>query len=64
MLKEHGYFVGYTAKGWAPGDPGVINGKRRELLGTHFNDIKAEPPTNGISDIDYTANFEAFFEGQ
>jgi len=61
-LKAHGYFTGYTAKGWAPGDPGTENGKERELLGTSFSEIKTTPPADYISDVDYTANFEAFLK--
>src|SRR5450759_4474788 len=36
-LRGNGYFVGYTAKGWEPGNPGVIDGKARELTGIGFN---------------------------
>jgi len=61
-LIENGYHVGYTAKGWAPGNPGTVDGKRRELLGPAYSSIKTEPPTTGISNIDYTANFEAFLK--
>ena len=28
-LGEHGYFTGSVAKGWAPGNPGQINGKEQ-----------------------------------
>ena len=61
-LAEHGYFVGRTAKGLAPGDPGKINGKRRQLAGRPFNRRRIEPPTTGISNYDYAANFEDFLE--
>ena len=60
VLIENGYHVGHTAKGWAPGDPGNRNGKKRELLGPAFNDNKNMPPAKFISDNDYSANFEAF----
>jgi len=59
-LIENGYQVGYTAKGWAPGDPGKIDGKKRELLGPEWSSIKTTPPAKFISNIDYAANFEAF----
>ena len=39
-LKDHGYFVGYTGKGWAPGNPGMVDGKIRELTGQHYNEQK------------------------
>lgn len=59
-LIENGYHVGLTAKGWAPGDPGTVNGKKRELLGPAWNEHKTTPPAKFISDNDYAANFEAF----
>ncbi len=59
-LGENGYFTGSVAKGWAPGDPGKINGKLRELTGPKFDNIKTTAPTNDISTIDYAKNFEAF----
>lgn len=59
-LGEHGYHVGYTAKGWAPGDPGKVDGKPRELTGKQYSQRKAPPPTTGISNIDYAANFRDF----
>ncbi|NOY97147.1 MAG: sulfatase [Chlorobi bacterium] len=61
-LRDNGYFVGYTAKGWAPGNPGVVNGKKRGLLGPSFSKIKTIPPTDGISKIDYASNFKAFLK--
>jgi len=61
-LRENGYFVGYTAKGWAPGNPGLINGKVRELTGSNFNKRKTQAPTTGISNEDYSANFADFLD--
>jgi arylsulfatase A-like enzyme len=61
-LIETGYHVGFTAKGWAPGNPGMVNGKKRELLGPSWNVHKTTPPAKYISDNDYTANFEAFLK--
>jgi arylsulfatase A-like enzyme len=61
-LIENGYHVGHTAKGWAPGDPGTVNGKKRELLGPSWNEHKTTPPAKFISDNDYSANFEAFLK--
>ena len=59
-LSEHGYFVGYTAKGWAPGDPGKIDGRERQLTGRAFDARKCQPPARGISNNDYAANFHDF----
>jgi hypothetical protein len=60
VLSRHNYKVGYTGKPWAPGDPGKVNGKRREVTGKEYNNIKTTPPTSGISNVDYAANFEVF----
>ena len=59
-LKKQGYQTGYTAKGWAPGNPGEVNGKRRELTGTAYNQFSLEAPTADINTNDYTRNFEDF----
>ena len=64
VLGENGYWVGSTAKGWAPGDPGEINGKKRELTGPKFDAFKTEPPAKYISNIDYARNFEAFLNAR
>lgn len=62
VLAANGYFTGWTGKGWAPGIPGMVNGKPRELTGPAYNAIKLKPPTTGISPTDYAANFAAFFK--
>ncbi len=61
-LTEQGYFVGFTAKGWAPGDPGEIDGKKRQLTGMPFNQFTTTPPANEISDNDYATNFQHFLD--
>ena len=63
-LKEHGYLTGFTGKGWAPGDPGEIDGKKRELSGKEWNLKTLIPPTNNISKIDYASNFIDFFNNK
>ena len=60
VLSDHGYAIGYTGKGWAPGDPGKVDGRRRELLGPAFNTHELVPPTSQISTTDYAANFNEF----
>jgi len=64
VLGKNGYWVGSVAKGWAPGDPGEINGKKRELTGPKFDEFKTIPPTIGINKIDYARNFEAFLKAR
>ena len=62
VLLENGYHTGHTAKGWAPGNPGEVNGKTRELTGPAFNQHKTNPPTSAINVNDYAANFEDFLD--
>lgn len=64
VLGENGYWVGSVAKGWAPGDPGEIDGKKRELTGPKFDEFTTTPPTTGINKIDYARNFDAFLEAR
>lgn len=64
VLAEHGYFVGYTAKGWAPGVPGEVNGKQRQLTGMAFGDRTTTPPAEHISNNDYAANFRDFLDAK
>ncbi len=59
-LSEHGYFVGFTAKGWGPGVAGEVNGKPRQLTGIPFNARKTAPPAAHIGNNDYAGNFEDF----
>ena len=61
-LVEHGWFVGHTQKGWAPGVATNALGNPRQMTGRAFNARKLTPPTSGISNNDYAANFEAFLE--
>ncbi|HYR58436.1 MAG TPA: sulfatase [Chthoniobacteraceae bacterium] len=61
-LAEHGWFVGYTMKGWGPGVANDASGKPRLMTGRPFNARKAEPPTSAISNDDYAANFEDFLD--
>ncbi len=63
-LGENGYFVGSVAKGWAPGDPGEMNGVKRQLTGPKFDEFKTDPPAKFISNNDYAKNFEAFLEAR
>jgi arylsulfatase A-like enzyme len=61
-LGAHGYFVGKTAKGWAPGQAVDQDGQPRQLTGTPFDKRRAEPPTRAISGNDYAANFQDFLD--
>jgi hypothetical protein len=59
-LGEQGYFVGKTAKGWAPGVAEDAQGKPRQMAGRPFDARTASPPTACISKNDYAANFADF----
>ncbi|MCA9176995.1 MAG: SMP-30/gluconolactonase/LRE family protein [Planctomycetales bacterium] len=61
-LEAHGYTVGKTGKGWAPGIAEDAAGKRRQLTGKPFDQRKQQPPAQAISNLDYAGNFEAFLE--
>lgn len=63
-LDENGYYVGHTAKGWAPGVALDSTGKPRELTGKAFNSKKILPPAKGIANIDYAGNFEEFLNSR
>jgi len=59
LLEAAGYFVGFTGKGWGPGDF-QAGGFRRNPAGTAFQNHKLRPPRPGISTTDYAANFAEF----
>ncbi len=59
VLKQAGYHIGYTGKGWAPGN-WQVSGRPHNPAGPQYNTLKLDPPYTGISTIDYTANFKQF----
>jgi uncharacterized sulfatase len=59
LLERHGYWVGYTGKGWGPGN-WRLGGRARNPAGPAFNRRKTRPPWSGISADDYAANFADF----
>lgn len=61
MLEEAGYRVGFTGKGWGPGD-WAVSGRKRNPAGTPYNKVRLTPPHKGISDIDYAGNFRQFLD--
>ena len=62
MLEQAGYFVGYTGKGWGPGNF-KIDGRKRNPAGPSFSKKKTKSP-QGISSTDYAANFADFLEAK
>lgn len=63
MLRDVGYHVGYTGKGYSPGATDVL-GRTEYPIGTRYNDITyAESEVrDGINRINYAANFDKFLE--
>ncbi|MBI1369409.1 MAG: sulfatase-like hydrolase/transferase [Planctomycetes bacterium] len=59
LLEKAGYFVGYTGKGWAPGN-WKVSGRTRNPAGPAFEGHKDQPPYSGIAKEDYAANFAEF----
>jgi len=62
VLRENGYATALTGKGWAPGYPGMKDGKERLLIGDACNDIKMKPLAKGMGNEDYAANFDDFLK--
>ncbi|MBM4025084.1 MAG: sulfatase [Planctomycetes bacterium] len=58
LLEAAGYFVGYTGKGWGPGN-WKVSGRTRNPAGDSFSRLTNDSPP-GISDVDYAANFQDF----
>jgi N-sulfoglucosamine sulfohydrolase len=62
LLDQSGYHVGFTGKGWAPGDY-ERGGFKHNPAGREYNACKLVPPAQTeISDKDYAANFVDFLE--
>ena len=59
LLEQAGYFVGYTGKGWGPGN-WEVSGRTRNPAGPAFSRSKIKPPFKGISNNDYAGNFHDF----
>lgn len=63
VLEGAGYAVGFTGKGWGPGDFRA-GGFKRNPAGPAFNEHKSPGPLKGISNVDYARNFEAFLQSR
>jgi uncharacterized sulfatase len=59
LLAASGYHVGYTGKGWSPGNfQGA--GWSQNPVGKAYSQIRTAPPAGSMSNVDYAANFERF----
>ncbi len=63
LLEKAGYRVGYTGKGWGPGDY-KAGGFARNPAGPEYARHTLEPPFRSMSNKDYAGNFEDFLEGR
>lgn len=59
LLERAGYFVGYTGKGWAPGN-WEVSGRTRNPAGPVWKKHSLKPPFSGIARDDYAKNFADF----
>jgi uncharacterized sulfatase len=60
ILEEAGYKTGFTGKGWGPGD-WKVTGRKTNPAGQAYNSIKLKNPPEGVSNVDYAANFRQFY---
>ncbi len=60
LLEQAGYHVGYTHKGWSPGDYRAGGRDHDPVASRRYNSRKLTPPSRNISTTDYAANFEDF----
>ena len=61
LLAGAGYHVGFTGKGWGPGD-WRGSGRKQNPAGKEYNRKRLRVPYQGINPVDYAANFDAFLE--
>ncbi len=61
LLEKAGYAVGYTGKGWGPGDF-KSTGFEHNPAGREFQKHTLIPPVSGASNKDYAKNFDYFLE--
>ena len=62
ILEDAGYHVGYTGKGWGPGNY-KTSGRTRNPAGPEYQKRKMKSPP-GISNKDYAANFKDFIDAK
>jgi len=60
LLEEGGYRIGYTGKGWGPGDV-YAGGRTKYPIGKAYQE-RLDQPRAGMSPIDYAASFERFLD--
>jgi N-sulfoglucosamine sulfohydrolase len=63
LFEKAGYAVGFTGKGWGPGDF-KAGGFTRNPAGPAYNAVKLKPPHEGMANVDYAGNFAAFLKNR
>jgi len=62
ILRQHGYYTGYTGKGFGPGF-WSNEGRTTDPVGLSYNQITLKPtPPPELSNLDYFENFKAFLK--
>ena len=61
LLERAGYHVGFTGKGWGPGN-WKAGGRERNPAGPAYQTRTAKPPATGMHRCDYAANFNDFLK--
>ncbi len=61
LLEGSGYYVGYTGKGWLPGNFSDL-GLEKDPIGTPYNSEMEGHIAQGIDRRDYTSNFQRFLK--
>ena len=61
LLRDAGYKIGHTGKGWGPGD-WKRGGWASDPVGPAYQQETADPPTRAMRRTDYAANFAAFLD--
>lgn len=61
LFEQAGYAVGFTGKGWGPGDF-KGGGFKRNPAGPAFNKLTTQKSLQGIGNTDYAGNFAAFLK--
>ena len=62
VMRENGYQIAFTGKGWGPGIASLSDGKPRNMTGKSYQTKKMEPPTKNIGNNDYYGNFCSFLD--
>lgn len=63
LLKAAGYHVGFTGKGYGPGDF-LRGGWPHNPAGKEYNTKTTTPPADGVANHDYAENFDVFLEAR